>query len=91
MCTCTFVVFWQHGPNAGLTTSATIENICLIKHGSVETDPALSSFMELSRKKRDKDGSGRSAPKDGPCCTQSCGPYVNSDSSRSYKNSEEVS
>ncbi|KAJ8637095.1 hypothetical protein MRB53_011362 [Persea americana] len=89
VCTCTFVVFWQHGPNAGLTTSATIENICLIKHGSVETDPALSSFMELSRKKRDKDGSGRSAPKDGPCCTQSCGPYVNSDSSRSYKNSEE--
>ncbi|XXG55196.1 hypothetical protein AAC387_Pa03g2914 [Persea americana] len=89
VCTCTFVVFWQHGPNAGLTTSATIENICLIKHGSVETDPAISSFMELSRKKRDKDGSGRSAPKDGPCCTQSCRPYVNSDSSRSYKNSEE--
>lgn len=71
MCMCTFVVLWKHGPSAGTKTSTRIENICSIQSGSAQINPALDSFMKLSRKKLHKDESGISAPKGDTCGTES--------------------
>ncbi|KAK9285816.1 hypothetical protein L1049_025017 [Liquidambar formosana] len=47
-CLCKFMLFWQHGPNAGNLTSATIENICLVL-SSAQIDPTLAAFLKISR------------------------------------------
>ncbi|XXG63141.1 hypothetical protein AAC387_Pa05g1393 [Persea americana] len=71
VCMCTFVVLWKHGPSAGTKTSTGIENICSIQSGSTQINPALDSFMKLSRKKLHKGESGISAPKGDTCGTES--------------------
>ncbi|KAF8412631.1 hypothetical protein HHK36_000600 [Tetracentron sinense] len=51
VCSCTFVVFWEHGPNAGNLTSIHIEHICLIQSGNAQIDPTLASFLKTSGEK----------------------------------------
>ncbi|KAK9133998.1 hypothetical protein Scep_013526 [Stephania cephalantha] len=51
VCTCDFVVFWEHGPNAGNKTSTSVENICLIQPRKELADPALINFLKMSREK----------------------------------------
>uniref|UniRef100_A0A1D1XR38 Phosphoribosylaminoimidazole-succinocarboxamide synthase n=1 Tax=Anthurium amnicola TaxID=1678845 RepID=A0A1D1XR38_9ARAE len=58
VCTCTFVLLWQHGPNAGRKTSTGIEHVCLLKQRSKLIDPALDLFLELSRKSIKSAGQG---------------------------------
>ncbi|KAK9156359.1 hypothetical protein Sjap_003839 [Stephania japonica] len=51
VCTCDFVVFWEHGPNAGNKASTSVENICLIQPQKELADPALLNFLKISREK----------------------------------------
>ncbi|KAL5730202.1 hypothetical protein ACHQM5_003054 [Ranunculus cassubicifolius] len=50
-CTCTFVLYWLRGPNAGTTSDASVAHIMLLQSGNAESDPTLSSFLEICRKK----------------------------------------
>ncbi|RVX08150.1 hypothetical protein CK203_017755 [Vitis vinifera] len=43
-CLCNFILNWQHGPNVGNLTSATVGHICLIQH-STGIDPKVASFQ----------------------------------------------
>ncbi|RDX61833.1 hypothetical protein CR513_59896, partial [Mucuna pruriens] len=49
-CSCTFILFWLHGPNARNLTSASIENICVVQP-AWELDPVVASFLEVAREK----------------------------------------
>ncbi|MQL69991.1 hypothetical protein Taro_002307 [Colocasia esculenta] len=50
VCTCTFVLSWQHGPNAGGTTTRGIEHVSLLRQGVTRIDPSLELFLEHARK-----------------------------------------
>uniref|UniRef100_A0A1D1YG09 SAWADEE domain-containing protein n=1 Tax=Anthurium amnicola TaxID=1678845 RepID=A0A1D1YG09_9ARAE len=50
LCTCTFVLLWQHGPNAGRKTTTGIEHVCLLQQRGTEIDPVLGFFLDMSRK-----------------------------------------
>ncbi|KAL5718392.1 hypothetical protein ACHQM5_011298 [Ranunculus cassubicifolius] len=50
-CTCTFLLVWVFGPNAGKETEAVVANICLIQSGDTLMDPTLSQFVEICKKK----------------------------------------
>ncbi|KAK7316538.1 hypothetical protein RJT34_00085 [Clitoria ternatea] len=50
LCSCTFILEWLHGPNARTLTVAKIEDICMVQ-SSVELDPAVVSFLEMTREK----------------------------------------
>lgn len=49
-CLCNFILNWQHGPDVGNLTYATVGNICLIQH-STGIDPKVASFLKKSRDK----------------------------------------
>ncbi|XP_057954191.1 uncharacterized protein LOC131148496 [Malania oleifera] len=49
-CLCTFLLFWQHGPQAGEKTPCGIADICLIRP-TIQMDPTLASFLRIARKK----------------------------------------
>ncbi|KAK1310517.1 hypothetical protein QJS10_CPA08g01775 [Acorus calamus] len=55
ICTCTFVVSWQHGPNVGLKTTIRVENLCLLQHGDPTIDATLRSFVKAWKEKSDLD------------------------------------
>ncbi|MFS8026574.1 putative SAWADEE domain-containing protein [Helianthus anomalus] len=48
-CLCTCLLFWQHGPEEGHTTTKHLSNVYLIKSGSV--DPAVLNFTKLVKEK----------------------------------------
>ncbi|CAN6448363.1 unnamed protein product [Victoria cruziana] len=50
-CLCKFLLFWQHGPNAGSKTLTDIANICLLRHGDAQIHPLLDAFVNISREK----------------------------------------
>lgn len=49
-CLCSFVLFWQHGPNEGNVSSASIADITLIQHFS-QLHPTLASFVKMAKEK----------------------------------------
>jgi hypothetical protein len=49
-CLCTFLLFWQHGPNEGNVTSASIADITLIRHFS-GAHSTLTSFVKIAKEK----------------------------------------
>ncbi|KAI3840723.1 hypothetical protein MKX03_010967 [Papaver bracteatum] len=48
-CFCKFKVLWTDGPNVGSFETMGIERVCRRKKGSPLLDPALRSFVEMSR------------------------------------------
>ncbi|KAK6918712.1 SAWADEE domain [Dillenia turbinata] len=46
-CSCTYVLFWQHGPLEGTLTPSGIANICLLKP-SPHIHPTLTSFLDIA-------------------------------------------
>ncbi|KAI3809688.1 hypothetical protein L1987_19286 [Smallanthus sonchifolius] len=48
-CFCTYLLFWQHGPEEGNTTAANLDDIYLIRRGSV--DPTVAKFTKLVEEK----------------------------------------
>ncbi|KAL5708717.1 hypothetical protein ACHQM5_019483 [Ranunculus cassubicifolius] len=57
-CTCTFVLYWLRGPNAGNTSDESIAKIMLLTPGNAETDPTFSSFLKICRKKLEEGSAG---------------------------------
>lgn len=50
LCSCAFILFWLHGPNAGNLTATRIENICIVQP-ALEPDPVVGSFLKIAREK----------------------------------------
>ncbi|KAI3509658.1 hypothetical protein L1887_25107 [Cichorium endivia] len=48
-CLCTFLLFWQHGPEVGNITAASIDDLCLIMSGAI--DPRVAEFANLVKEK----------------------------------------
>lgn len=57
-CTCSFILSWLHGPNAGNLTATAIENICQVTQvqSSVPVDPNLASFLKVARERVTREG-----------------------------------
>lgn len=51
-CLCTYLLFWQHGPEEGNTTVSNLDDIYFIKHGPV--DPTVVNFANLAKEKIEK-------------------------------------
>ncbi|KAF7140481.1 hypothetical protein RHSIM_Rhsim06G0177900 [Rhododendron simsii] len=49
-CLCSFLLFWQHGPNEGNVTSGSIADITLIQHFS-QLHSTLASFVKMAKEK----------------------------------------
>ncbi|KAM5585968.1 hypothetical protein ABKV19_005065 [Rosa sericea] len=52
-CTCSFILEWIHGPQAGTLSVVALENICRVRLPAVdeEIDPALTSFVNAVKEK----------------------------------------
>ncbi|KAK9056822.1 hypothetical protein SSX86_024186 [Deinandra increscens subsp. villosa] len=50
-CLCTYLLFWQHGPDEGNTTATSLDDIYIIQSGSV--DPTVVNFAKLMKEKVD--------------------------------------
>ncbi|KAL4555346.1 hypothetical protein LXL04_037964 [Taraxacum kok-saghyz] len=48
-CLCTYLLFWQHGPDEGNITAASLDDLCLIMSGAI--DPKVADFAKLVREK----------------------------------------
>ncbi|KAL4555349.1 hypothetical protein LXL04_037967 [Taraxacum kok-saghyz] len=48
-CLCTYLLFWQHGPDEGNITAAPIDGICHIMSGAL--DPKITDFLKPVREK----------------------------------------
>ncbi|KAK0588491.1 hypothetical protein LWI29_001620 [Acer saccharum] len=49
-CLCSFMLVWQHGPNANLLTEKKIESICIVQ--SIQNlNPNLDSFIKMAKEK----------------------------------------
>ncbi|KAI5340050.1 hypothetical protein L3X38_019324 [Prunus dulcis] len=50
-CSCSFILFWRHGPKAGCLTVQDLENICRVQPRRSKMNPLLTSFLETAREK----------------------------------------
>ena len=48
-CICNYVLHWQHGPEVGNLTAATLEDIYLIRPGPI--DPTFDKFIKFVKEK----------------------------------------
>lgn len=47
-CSCSFVLSWLHGPEAGTLTSARVEDLCPVR-SCAQLDPRLACFLEIAK------------------------------------------
>ncbi|XP_048434216.1 uncharacterized protein LOC125474470 isoform X2 [Pyrus x bretschneideri] len=50
-CSCSFILFWRHGPKAGSLTAQSLDTICRVQPRTNKMHPLLNSFLKTAREK----------------------------------------